>query len=221
MRASMSTENGSHSSVIALHNGSVSIGKHRIEALADGLFAIVMTLLVLELKVPDIAHRATNAELIHELAPMWRVLFSFVLTFFLASMFWMSQQTILTVTRQLDRRGAALHLTAMMFVALMPFSTAMLGRYISSGFAMSLYFGNQTVVSLLLCLAWLREKSNGNIGELPAEAEKKITLKTVSMTAVLFGAAVVAFFNPHYAFLGTMPGIIATRFYRKRAGFSR
>jgi uncharacterized membrane protein len=133
----------------------------------------------------------------------------------------MSQQTILTVTRQLDRRGAALHLTAMMFVAFMPFSTAMLGRYISSGFAMSLYFGNQTIVSLLLCLAWLREKRNGNVGELPAEAEKKITLKTVSMTAVLFGAAVVAFFNPQYAFLGTMPGILATRFYRQRAGFSR
>src|SRR5512140_3201239 len=138
MRQPMSTE------TVAIHNSSVAIGKHRVEALADGLFAIVMTLLVLELKVPEVPHHLTNAELLHELAPMWRVLFSFVLTFFLASMFWMSQQAILAATRLLDRRGAVLHLTAMMFVAFMPFSTAMLGHYISNGFAMSLYFANQT-----------------------------------------------------------------------------
>jgi uncharacterized membrane protein len=177
MRESMSPENSSQPVAIAIHNGNLSIGKHRIEALADGLFAIVMTLLVLELRVPDLPHHLSNAELMHELAPMWRVLFSFVLTFFLASMFWMSQQAILTATRTLDKFGAALHLTAMMFVAFMPFSTAMLGRYISNGFAMSLYFGNQTVVSLLLCAAWLRERHNRNVGELPAGVEKKITLK--------------------------------------------
>jgi uncharacterized membrane protein len=217
----MSQETVSHASAIAVHNGNIAIGKHRIEALADGLFAIVMTLLVLELRVPDLPHHLSNAELMHELAPMWRVLFSFVLTFFLASMFWMSQQAILTATRTLDKFGAALHLTAMMFVAFMPFSTAMLGRYISNGFAMSLYFGNQTVVSLLLCAAWLRERHNRNVGELPAGVEKKITLKTISMTAILGSAAVTAYFNPQYAFFGALPAIVVSRILRRRMDAAR
>lgn len=103
-----------------MHNGNIAIGKHRIEALADGLFAIVMTLLVLELKVPELPHGASTAEFMHELSGMWRVIFSFVMTFSLAGLFWMRQQTILTATRNLDRLGALLHLAAMMFVSLIP-----------------------------------------------------------------------------------------------------
>jgi hypothetical protein len=97
----------------------------------------------------------------------------------------------------------------------------MLGRYISNGFAMSLYFGNQTLVSLLLCLAWLREKRNRNVGELPIEIQKKITLKTVSMTAILGSAAIVAYFSPQYASLGALPAIIVTRILRRRMDTAR
>lgn len=217
----MTPETITHPPQVAAHSSSVLIGKHRIEALADGLFAIVMTLLVLELKVPEIAHRATNAELMHELSSMWRVLFSFTMTFGLASLFWVLQQTILTATRTLNRLGAAIHLCAMMFVVFMPFTTAMLGHYISSGFVMSLYFGNQAMVALLLCIAWLRERHDGNVADISAEAEQKITIRSITMTCALAGASIVAFFNPQYAVFGALPGVIGKRLYRRKMKVGR
>ena len=187
------------------------LSKHRVEALADGLFAIVMTLLVLELKVPELPHGSTARDLWLAMQPMWRVAFSFVLTFFLSSMFWMLQQSILTATRQIDKFGVALHLAAMMFVSLLPFSTAMLGHYISSPLAMGTYFGNQSMIALLITAAWLRERRNRNVGEMPEEDQQKITIRTVAMSGVLVGACIAACIDPHFAFLGALPAIIARR----------
>jgi uncharacterized membrane protein len=211
-----------HSSpALAVTSGHFLLGKHRVEALSDGLFAIVMTLLVLELKVPELPHHPSNLEIYQAVAPMWRVLFSFVLTFGLASIFWMLQQTILTATRCLDRLGTMLHLTAMMFVALMPFSTAMLGHFISNGFAMGLYFGNQFLVALLLCLAWFRERIRRNIGEISSEVEQRISLRILSMTFVLLGACIAGSLNPHYAFFGVLPALIGARIYRRKMNIGR
>jgi uncharacterized membrane protein len=192
------------------------LGKHRVEALADGLFAIVMTLLVLELKVPDLPRPVTDAQIVKEMAPLGRVFFSFVMTFVLASIFWMSQQTILTATRTLDRLGASLHLLAMMFVALLPFSTAMLGRYINTRFAYGLYFGNQALVALVLCVEWFRERSNRNLGDISREVEQRISIRVVSMTAVMLSACIAGSFNPRLAFYGALPAILGTRFYMRR-----
>ncbi len=203
-----------------VHGWSV-ISKHRIEALADGLFAIVMTLLVLELKVPDLPKSVSSAEIMHELAPMWRVFFSFVLTFALASIFWMTQQTILNATRTLDRVAAALHLFALMFVSLLPFSTAMLGHYLGKPIGMGLYFGNQTVIAAVLCRAWFRERNRGNINEMPSEDERRISLRIAGMTATYLGATIVACFEPRFAFYGALPGIIGSRAYFKRGQKAR
>jgi uncharacterized membrane protein len=175
-----------------------------------------MTLLVLELKVPDLPRPTTDAQILHELAPLGRVLFSFVMTFVLASIFWMSQQTILTATRTLDRLGASLHLLAMMFVTLLPFSTAMLGRYINTRLATGLYFANQALVALVLCAEWFREKSNRNLGDIGREAEQRISARVVSMAAVMFSACIAGSINPRFASFGALPAIIGTRFYARR-----
>jgi uncharacterized membrane protein len=203
-------------SVVAVAPSHFLLGKHRVEALADGLFAIVMTLLVLELKVPDLPRPTTDAQILHELAPLGRVLFSFVMTFVLASIFWMSQQTILTATRTLDRLGASLHLLAMMFVTLLPFSTAMLGRFINTRLAYGLYFGNQTLVALVLCAEWLRERAKRNLNDVGPDTERRITARVVSMAAVMFSACIAGSINPRFAFLGALPVIIVTRLYARR-----
>lgn len=190
-------------------------GKHRIEALADGLFAIVMTLLVLELRIPDLPHSSSNAEIMHALVPLWRQLISFVLTFALASVFWMIQQSILSGTRFLCRVSMFLHLGAMLFVSLLPFSTAMLGHYGNKPVAQSLYFGNQAVIAALLFLAWARERRNHNT-EISEYEGKMITVRTLSMVGVCTGAAIAGAIRPEWAILGVLPPVIATRLYRRR-----
>ena len=189
--------------------------KHRIEALSDGLFAIVMTLLVLELRVPELPHGASNSEIVHALRPLLRPLFSFALTFSLASIFWMLQHSIYLGTRALDRISVGMHLAAMLFVSLLPFSTAMLGHYGSQPVAQVLYFGNQGIIAGLLCLTWIRERRAGNTEASEYEA-KLITARTVSMFSVCAGAVVVGAINPQWVFFGVLPGVIGTRIYRRR-----
>ena len=53
-----------------MSNANGSIGKQRIEALSDGIYAIALTLLVLELKLPSLGHAATNADLLNALGAL-------------------------------------------------------------------------------------------------------------------------------------------------------
>ena len=70
-----------------LHHVNPLLSKHRLEGLTDGVFAIVMTLLVLELKVPDLPKPVDQAEILHKLGEIGPVFFSFVITFVLAGVF--------------------------------------------------------------------------------------------------------------------------------------
>ncbi len=192
------------------------ISKHRIEALADGLFAIVMTLLVLELRVPDLPRTASTHEILHELAPLWRVLFSFLITFMLASVYWLFQQTIFNATRTLDKASTFLHLAALMFVALFPFSTAMLGHYLTNRLAMGIYFGNQFAVALMLALSWTNVRRRHNLHPLEPGMETRITARIYTLPLACLAAAVFGFISPHAAFYGFLIVILASRVYQKR-----
>ena len=65
----------------------LTLSKGRIEALSDGVFAIAMTLLVLELKIPDLPKDASQAELLSKLRDMLPHFYSYALTFILAGVF--------------------------------------------------------------------------------------------------------------------------------------
>src|SRR5258708_16571174 len=60
---------------------SILLSKGRMEALTDGIFAIAMTLLVLELRVPDLPKSASATELLHKISEEMPSLFSFIISF--------------------------------------------------------------------------------------------------------------------------------------------
>ncbi|HXV83134.1 MAG TPA: TMEM175 family protein, partial [Candidatus Binatia bacterium] len=64
------------------------IGKSRIEALSDGIFAIVMTLLILEIHVPDLPPNAPNVEVVPALLALWPKFVSYLVTFVSLGFFW-------------------------------------------------------------------------------------------------------------------------------------
>src|SRR6266851_2656861 len=66
----------------------ILLTKGRVEALTDGIFAIVMTLLVLELKVPDLPHTAGRDEILAKMKDLRPFFFSFAITFVLSGSFW-------------------------------------------------------------------------------------------------------------------------------------
>ncbi|HEV7521471.1 MAG TPA: TMEM175 family protein, partial [Candidatus Angelobacter sp.] len=67
---------------------SILLSKGRMEALTDGIFAIAMTLLVLELKIPDLPKHASATELLHKIGEEGPSLFSFMISFLYCGLLW-------------------------------------------------------------------------------------------------------------------------------------
>ncbi|MBC8276260.1 MAG: DUF1211 domain-containing protein, partial [Chloroflexi bacterium] len=124
----------------------------RIEALADGIFAIAMTLLVLTLTLPDMAQ--TKLSLSQLLADQWPKFFNYALSFVLLAIFWIVHHQQFHVIRRTDRGHVWINIGILMFVALMPFSTDVVGSYGNETLAELLFSANLMILGLLFLLNW-------------------------------------------------------------------
>jgi uncharacterized membrane protein len=100
----------------------------RLRALADGVFAIVMTLLVLELRVPAVKGLSSNSELLHKLAEMWSEFLIYGLSFMILGIFWVIHHSVYADVKRYDTTLVWLNILFLMFVSLIPFSTALVGK---------------------------------------------------------------------------------------------
>jgi uncharacterized membrane protein len=127
--------------------------KPRLDALADGNFAIDMTLLVIEIKVPEIHTPATNEQLWQELIGIFPLIMSYIVSFMVLASYWMAHNYIVTIfTKNLTRKMAYLNIPFFMSVALIPFSSQFLGTYSYTQLAIFIYGLNITVSGILLFL---------------------------------------------------------------------
>jgi uncharacterized membrane protein len=108
------------------------MGKGRLEAFSDGVFAIIITIMVLELKVP---HEPTLAALV-ELAP---VFLSYVLSFIFVGIYWNNHHHMLHLTRSINGRVLWANLHLLFWLSLIPFVTAWMGENHFATAPMALY----------------------------------------------------------------------------------
>src|ERR1051325_3669596 len=135
------------------------IGKNRIEALSDGIFAIVMPLLILELRVPSLPPDAPNVDVAPALAGLWPKFLSYIVTFISLGFFWVGHHIMYHGIRRADRTLLWLNIFFFMFVSLLPFSTSVLNAF-SQAFIAPLFFGaNLAIIGWLLLLQWLYANS--------------------------------------------------------------
>jgi uncharacterized membrane protein len=193
-----------------------TLSKHRIEGLSDGLFAIVMTLLVLDLKVPELEGRVGAHVLLHALGSNWRVFFSFWVTFCLAALFWVIQQRIFVVIRVVDRASLFFSLASMLFVSLLPFAAAVYGRYSYNATAMSLYFADQFGIALFIALLWWRTVHTNNLAEMEKADQKRMSVRVYSLALGGFVATLAGIYKPEYAAIGFILPVAAGRLYQKK-----
>ena len=123
-----------------------AVHNDRLNTLIDGIFAIVLTLLVLDIKVPG---TASEAALTAQLAALWPQLFSYALSFFILGLFWLGHQLEARYIRMSDDVHLWLSLLFIMFIALVPFSSSLLGSHTSSRVAVIVYSSNIFAASLL------------------------------------------------------------------------
>ena len=180
----------------------IALSKGRLEALSDGIFAIVMTLLVLDLKVPELPRHVAQDELLAHIRDLGPFFFSFAFTFILAAAFWFFHHLIFHYILHVTRPLVWLNVGFLMFVSLLPFSTGMLGRFFSFQLVSLLfYFGNQFILAAFLKIQLIYARRADLINP-AAEAEMQQRI-SVRLTIMLLGhaaAIITAFYYPRFCF---------------------
>jgi uncharacterized membrane protein len=128
---------------------------HRLEALVDGVFAIVMTLLVLEISIPEIVHPSLHAELPRRLLELWPKLYSYVLSFLVLGILWSLHHRSFHSIKRSDSGLIWLNIVFLMFVALIPFSTSLLGNYGTEQLSIVIYAINIILAVAMRLIIWI------------------------------------------------------------------
>jgi uncharacterized membrane protein len=131
-----------------------ALPKHRLEALTDAVFAIVMTLLVLGLSVPLFKESSMHQQFT-QLLEMWPKFASYFASFLLLGMIWSIQHHSSSLLKRSDSVSVWIHIIGLMFIALLPFSTSLLGEYMGQQLPVLIYEGNLFMVLLTGIVGWL------------------------------------------------------------------
>jgi len=126
----------------------------RLNAISDGVFAIVITLMVFEIKIPEIASGKAATELsqsLIKLLPDFTILF---LSFIILGIYWVGHNNVFLHVIRHDRLLLWLNILFLLTVALIPFPTALLIRYGNVQISVILYALNLGIGGVLLDLIW-------------------------------------------------------------------
>ncbi|HEY1721834.1 MAG TPA: TMEM175 family protein [Magnetospirillaceae bacterium] len=122
--------------------------KNRLDALNDGIYGVAMTLLVLDVRIPDDAHIATNHDLIAASGALWGKLLPYVISFFVLGSGWLSAVRIRSDGEMVGKSYAKWWLWQLLLVTCVPATTIAMGRFTDLWFADVLYAVNLGVLAL-------------------------------------------------------------------------
>ena len=168
----------------------------RLAALSDGIFAVAITLLVLDIRVPasQALHVPEQVQALwqsgaitqeqalwHALAPLAPNVLAYLMSFLTLGIFWVGQQTQLNNLERSDRHLTWMNLTFLLAVTLMPFSTALLAAFITIRLALVVYWLNLLLLGVMLLVSWRYAQRAGLIKkdttpELLAAVERRIVV---------------------------------------------
>ena len=175
------------------------LGKHRIEALSDSIFAFAMTLLVLDVKIPRIPEaQVTQGFLEQTLLGLWPKFLSFVISFVILGLFWIAHHGYSHFLKRTDRYYHWINLLFLMVVVFVPFSTDLLGDYPTHRIAAMIYGCNITALGLTLYWLWAYATSGHRLvgSHLEPELVRKGKRRILMGISANVCAVLLAFVNP-------------------------
>jgi uncharacterized membrane protein len=123
--------------------------KIRLDALSDGIFAVAMTLLVLDVRLPEDFHPQDAAELLKGLSSLWPKFLPYGLSFGVLGLRWLANLEIRTSAEYVNREYANWWLCYLLLITCVPFSTIVVGRFIHLAPAVWLYAGHTLLIALV------------------------------------------------------------------------
>src|SRR3989449_1104235 len=158
------------------------MGKGRLEAFSDGVIAVIITIMVLELKAPHGREFAA-------LAPLAPALLTYALSFVFVGIYWNNHHHLLHAAQHIDGRVLWANLHLLFWLSLVPFTTGWVGEYPSAAIPTAIY----GVVFLMAGVAWLLlqralVKRDGPTSLLARAGRRDLKCK---LSALLYASAIV------------------------------
>jgi uncharacterized membrane protein len=171
--------------------------RDRIVNLSDGIFAIAITLLVLDIRVPDIPEGMVASELPTALLSLWPKYLSYFLSFVAIAVFWSVHHSIFRPIRSYDRVLLYLNFLFLMLVAFLPSPTSLLGEYGDHQLPVAIYAATLAVGRLLLtAIHWYSTRNDRSLDEPQDPATVRFFLiRGLTIPAIFLLSIVVSFFS--------------------------
>lgn len=165
------------------------MSKGRLEAFSDGVFAIVITLLILDIKIPNVQAEALPSALVNILPQ----LLTYILSFFIVGLYWHAHHQVAAQIKLVDEAFIWLNLVWLLFVSVLPFPTALLGRYPLQPIPLTIYGINLIFVNIMgfFILVYLRYRPHllfKPMGSADLRAVAPIYVVVNSLYAIAIGA---------------------------------
>jgi uncharacterized membrane protein len=171
--------------------------RDRIVNLSDGVFAIAITLLVLDIRVPDIPENMVSSQLPGALLSLWPRYLGYVLSFVGISAFWLIHHSIFRPIRAYDRTLLYINFLFLMVVAFVPFPTSLLGEYGDHQLPVAIYAATLAVGRLLLtAIHWYSTRNDRMLDEPQDPATVRFFLiRGLMIPAIFLLSIAVSFFS--------------------------
>lgn len=178
------------------------IPKFRLDALTDGVFAVAMTLLVIDLRLPESFSPKDSAELLHRIAELGVQFLAYVVSFYVLGLRWVGMVQMTPRGEEVSEQYTRWSLLHLLLITLVPFTTMLVGRYIQFAPAIWLYAAN----TIAFALVAIRMISLTDPEHARAHLEDRLGL------IVLMGASLLtvmaSFFIPKWAMLFYLANLI-------------
>ena len=163
------------------------MSKNRIEAFSDGVFAIVITLLILDIRVPDVEYSQLEAAFV----PLLPRIFAYIISFGVIGVYWVAHHQSLQLIKQVNGYLLWLNLLYLLAVSFMPFPTALLGRYPGQPIPIVVYSCNLVTANLIGLLLRLYLRAHPELGRNYSLGPQKKSLFMYIFVNVSYAIAMV------------------------------
>ena len=183
-----------------------AIDKYRLAALQDGVYAIAMTLLVLELRLPHLVPQPSDAQLWAALLSIWPKFLTWLLSFWVLAIFWIGDARALATCAVVDRSLLRLALLRLALVSLLPFTSAFIGEHGDHAVAAAVYAAHLLALAAAQALrhAYLR-RHPGLASWADARAAAQAGVQAWGTLVCAAAAFALAFVMPGYNMLALLP----------------
>jgi len=176
-------------------------GTTRIEALADGIFAVAMTLLVLDVKLPNGEHFGTSGALLDRLLSLEHTFVIYFISFVVLGMFWVGHHAHFHYIRYVDHTLLWINLLFLFGITSVPFATDLLGDHNGIRLPYFYYGGKLLVLAALLIaqIAYLRRHPELALPSLTADVARRIVARTAVFATIPLLSMAAVFYNTRLA----------------------